>query len=132
MKIHMHSDQINNECEKVSLANSDNNNSNKKFKIININQAMTNKASDVDGNNFGHKTQLIEIDKLIINNGPLVTPTSLNQQHRKSSKIGVWHQVSKLSLHSQKPLLKAQKRKEENLFFSTSNCCKTFFFSFRT
>lgn len=80
------SDQFNSECEKVSLAG---NNNDKKFKIININQ-VTNKPSEMDG---GHKTQLIEIDKLIINNGPMV-----KQQHGKASRSGVWHQVSKLSL----------------------------------
>lgn len=47
---------------------------------------------DGSGNKFAHKTQLIEIDKLIINNGPT------KQQHGKSSRSGVWHQVSKLSL----------------------------------
>lgn len=89
------SDQLKSECEKVSL--SDNNNY-KKFKIININQAtnMSDERMDdvgVDsGNKFGHGAQLIEIDKLIINNG--------QQKQRKSSRngSGVWHQVSLLSL----------------------------------
>lgn len=70
------------ECETVSLDES------KKFKIININQATN---LDGPGNKFEHKAQLIEIDKLLINNenGPKPNFTS---------KIGVWHQVSSLSL----------------------------------
>lgn len=87
----VNSDQFKSECEKVSL--SDNNNY-KKFKIININQvANMSPEKDVgkgDGNKFGHEAQLIEIDKLIINNG--------QQKQRKSSRNGVWHQVSLLSL----------------------------------
>lgn len=96
--VHQRSDQFNSECEKVSL--SDNNND-KKFKIININQVANVSSERMDGggvgegNKFGHKTQLIEIDKLIINNGP---PPPQQQQQRKSSKNGVWHQVSLLSL----------------------------------
>lgn len=70
--------QSNVECETVSL------DENKKFKIININQ-----ATSLDGpeNEFEHKAQLIEIDKLLINtpNGP---------KQNASSKSGVWHQVS--------------------------------------
>jgi hypothetical protein len=118
----VNSDQFNSECEKVSL--SDNNNA-KKFKIININQAANMSSERMDeggsvgeGNKFGHKTQLIEIDKLIINNGP---PT---QQQKKSSKNGVWHQVSLLSLRSFLPSSKN--------YFSTSAALllhgwKTFF-----
>lgn len=65
------------ECETILL------DENKKFKIININQATSLER----GNKFEHKAQLIEIDKLLINtqNGP---------KHNGSSKIGVWHQVS--------------------------------------
>lgn len=100
------SDQFNSECEKVSLAG---NNNDKKFKIININQ-VTNKPSEMDG---GHKTQLIEIDKLIINNGP-----AKQQQHGKASRSGVWHQVSKLSLF---PL--TRKKPSSNFYFSSRCCC---------
>lgn len=55
----------------------------------------------------GHKTQLIEIDKLIINNEP---------QQSKSSKNGVWHQVSSPS-------------SEKNLFFNFFYMEKKNFFS---
>jgi hypothetical protein len=65
------------ECETVSLDDE-----NKKFKIININQANLER-----GNKFEHKAQLIEIDKLLIN-----TPSG--PKPNGSSKIGVWHQVS--------------------------------------
>lgn len=108
----VNSDQFNSECEKVSL--SDNHN-HKKFKIININQATNMSSERMDdgnvgeGNKFGHKTQLIEIDKLIINNGP---PT---QQQKKSSKNGVWHQVSLLSIPSPIFFYPPQKN-----YFSTS------------
>lgn len=79
-------DQFTSDCEKVSL-NNDTKNHNKKFKIININQ-----VTNGDGNKYQQKkTQLIEIDKLIINssneNGP--------KDGKKSSKSGVWHQVRK-------------------------------------
>ena len=98
---------FNSDCEKVSL--NDNNNE-KKFKIININQA-TNVSSDRmdgDGNKFDHKTQLIEIDKLIIYDGAAAT-------QRKSSKNGVWHQVS--LLFGLPTLLK--KKKNERNYSST-------------
>lgn len=79
-------DQFTNECEKVSLNSEDV--KSKKFKIIKINQAATN----ADGNKYQQtKTQLIEIDKLIIN--------SSNENGiidgKKPSRIGVWHQVRK-------------------------------------
>lgn len=75
-------DQFTSECEKEPLDERS-----KKFKIININQ-----VTNGDGNKYQQqqkKTQLIEIDKLIINssneNGP--------KDGKKSSKIGVWHQI---------------------------------------
>lgn len=58
------------ECETVSLDDS------KKFKIININQTNL-------------EPQLIEIDKLLINNG-----ANGPKQNASSSRVGVWHQVS--------------------------------------
>lgn len=76
------------ECETVSLDDS------KKFKIININQASAN--LDGHGNKFELKTQLIEIDKLLINNNQCHQngQNGTTNKYEKPSRFGVWHQVS--------------------------------------
>lgn len=58
----------------------------KKFKKI-----KTNKIMDLDGttNKLEHKTQLIEIDKLLINI-PNETQSKIKPE---STRTGVWHQV---------------------------------------
>lgn len=85
---HEKCDQSVAECETVPLDDS------KKFKIININQETAN----LDGheNKFELKTQLIEIDKLLINNNHC-HQNGQNGAANKSetpSRFGVWHQVS--------------------------------------
>lgn len=61
----------------------------KKFKKIKINKIM-----DLDGktNKLEHKTQLIEIDKLLIN----IPNEAQNKLQRESTRRGVWHQVIQL------------------------------------
>lgn len=58
----------------------------KKFKKIKINKIM-----DLDGktNKLEHKTQLIEIDKLLIN----IPNETRNKIKPESTRTGVWHQV---------------------------------------
>lgn len=83
---HEKCDQSAVECETVSLDDS------KKFKIININQAAAN--LDGHGNKFELKTQLIEIDKLLINNNHHQNgQNGTTNKYEKEAKFGVWHQV---------------------------------------
>lgn len=85
---HEKCDQSVDECETVSLDDS------KKFKIININQATAN--LDGHGNKFELKTQLIEIDKLLINNNHCHQNGQNGTANKceTPSRLGVWHQVS--------------------------------------
>ena len=51
---------------------------------------------DLDGktNKLEHKTQLIEIDKLLIN----IPNETQNKIKRESARTGVWHQVTQPNL----------------------------------